>query len=396
MIPKPIDIITEADILALVSGGVSERRTIEYKAALPGGADGERKEFLYDVSSFANAAGGDLLFGVPEVKDENGKNTGTPASPIGVALSTTLDAEVQRLTSMIRDGIRPHLQGVEVRAIGNFRDGPVILIRIPRSWNGPHMVVFKDACRFYARGAVGKLLLSVDEVRDAFLATASLPERLDRVRRDRVSRILAEQTPLPMTQLSKAVLHVVPLAALSGHSRIDGAALADAMRGLPTMGGSGWNHRMNFDGFLNYTTRQSDGTCVSYVQAFRSGLVELVRHEFLSLRDGGQTIASIAYERELIDATHDTMRALGRAQQSPPYFACITLLGVKGARMPRGGHPVDRDVLFLPDVQLDDAGPNKQEIARALRPAFDVVWQSAGCARSFNYGEDGSWTEKNR
>ena len=46
---------TRDDIDALVADAVKEGRTIEYKQAMPGGADADRKEFLADVSSFANA-----------------------------------------------------------------------------------------------------------------------------------------------------------------------------------------------------------------------------------------------------------------------------------------------------------------------------------------------------
>jgi hypothetical protein len=43
----------------LVDNQVSEHKTIEYKEALLGNADGDKKEFLADVSSFANESGGD-------------------------------------------------------------------------------------------------------------------------------------------------------------------------------------------------------------------------------------------------------------------------------------------------------------------------------------------------
>jgi predicted HTH transcriptional regulator len=42
---------------------VSEGREIEFKSAV-GSADKDKREFLADVSSFANAVGGDLLIGV--------------------------------------------------------------------------------------------------------------------------------------------------------------------------------------------------------------------------------------------------------------------------------------------------------------------------------------------
>lgn len=66
MIEKNIDRITEEDLQALIDNAVSERKTIEYKRSLSINRDSERKEFLADVSSFANASGGDLIYGITE------------------------------------------------------------------------------------------------------------------------------------------------------------------------------------------------------------------------------------------------------------------------------------------------------------------------------------------
>jgi predicted HTH transcriptional regulator len=63
MIPKEIDALTKQDIDALIANSVSEGRNIEYKEELPGGSDEQKREFLADASSFANAGGGDLILG---------------------------------------------------------------------------------------------------------------------------------------------------------------------------------------------------------------------------------------------------------------------------------------------------------------------------------------------
>ena len=55
---KPLDQITADDLQALIDAQAPEKRTLDYKATLPGNADADKKEFLADVSSFANAAGG--------------------------------------------------------------------------------------------------------------------------------------------------------------------------------------------------------------------------------------------------------------------------------------------------------------------------------------------------
>jgi predicted HTH transcriptional regulator len=84
MIDKPLGDIDSEDLQRLQVNGVAESRSLEYKQALPGGTDLERKEFLGDVSSFANATGGDLLYGVTEAR-EDGKPTGIPKSVDGLA-----------------------------------------------------------------------------------------------------------------------------------------------------------------------------------------------------------------------------------------------------------------------------------------------------------------------
>lgn len=61
MIPRPLQDITRHDLEALVINQVAERRTLEFKRELPGNSESQRKEFLADVTSFANAQGGDLL-----------------------------------------------------------------------------------------------------------------------------------------------------------------------------------------------------------------------------------------------------------------------------------------------------------------------------------------------
>lgn len=59
MIGKDFDSIEKEDICALVTNQVTEKRNLEYKQELPQRSDKDSKEFLADVSSFANAGGGD-------------------------------------------------------------------------------------------------------------------------------------------------------------------------------------------------------------------------------------------------------------------------------------------------------------------------------------------------
>ena len=66
MIAPTLNQIDESAIEALKTNTVSESKTLEYKSQLPGGTDAEKKEFLADISAFANTREGDLVFGVEE------------------------------------------------------------------------------------------------------------------------------------------------------------------------------------------------------------------------------------------------------------------------------------------------------------------------------------------
>src|SRR6185436_19408502 len=101
---KPIGNIVQADLIALVTNAEIESRVIEYKLSLPGTSDSAKKEFLADVSSFANATGGDIVYGMEEIG-------GAPTQLVGLQLNN-VDTEKLRLEDVIRSGIAPRIAGI--------------------------------------------------------------------------------------------------------------------------------------------------------------------------------------------------------------------------------------------------------------------------------------------
>ena len=119
--------------MALIANAVSEGRTIDYKRELPGNSDGEKKEFLADVSSFANTGGGDLVFGMDEVE-------GLATQLIGFQ-SANADLEIQRLESILASGLDPRIRHV-TKVISCQGGAKALVLRVERSWVGPHRVIF--------------------------------------------------------------------------------------------------------------------------------------------------------------------------------------------------------------------------------------------------------------
>jgi predicted HTH transcriptional regulator len=132
---KPLDEIDESDLEKLIFDRVAECKTIEYKQALPSKSDDDKREFLADASSFANAAGGHLIYGIRE-------EAGQPVDLCGLPDGTNDDSEILALESSVRNGIAPRLTGVHSKAV-SIRGGRVaIVIRIPKSFASPHMVTY--------------------------------------------------------------------------------------------------------------------------------------------------------------------------------------------------------------------------------------------------------------
>src|SRR5271170_2722608 len=112
--------------------GVAENTTLEYKSELPGGTDEQRKEFLKDISAFANTSGGDIAFGIQE-------RGGIIENIVGVECEDP-DRIVLDLENRLRDGIDPRLPSVEFHHFEMAPGRKILLIRVARSWLAPHRV----------------------------------------------------------------------------------------------------------------------------------------------------------------------------------------------------------------------------------------------------------------
>lgn len=386
MIAKRIDEIREGDLQSLVDNSVLERKTIEYKQSLPSESDSDKKEFLADVSSFANASGGDLIYGIVQEKD-----TGFPKQLVGLDIEN-VDHQILRLESMIRDGIEPRIPSVNTWPISLSSSKVALIIRVARSWISPHRVSFKGHDKFFSRSSNGKYPLDVSELRIAFNLSEAITERIRKFRENRISKIFANETPEPLYDNPKIVLHLIPITAFALTQNYAADEIASHHDKLTPMACGSWNYRHNLEGFLTYSAGRS-GKTHSYVQIFRNGIIEAVEGLLLGPR-ANPVIPSVAYEQELIKALPDYLSVLKALNVGLPVFVFLTLVEVKGYSMAtdstwhRDVHTIDREVLFLPEVVMDNYEDKSEDI---LKPIFDSVWNACGFPRSLNYDEEGKW-----
>ncbi|MBN1322411.1 MAG: ATP-binding protein [Methanotrichaceae archaeon] len=390
MISKRYDQITKEDIEELISNGISENRTLEYKEQLPGGKDRDKKEFLADISSFANASGGYILYGISEKRNSAGNTTGIPESAEGLT-EINIDAEIRRMDNLIANCIEPRIVGIRIQAIYGFKKGPIIIIFIPKSWMPPHMVTFKTTSRFYSRNNTGKYPLDVMEIRSAFLFSETFPEKIRRFRDNRIAKIIADETPITLNSSSKIVLHILPVSSITPLFQIDlrSEDIIKKIEELAPIYSMGWDHRYNLDGFLNYNRSNS------YVQVFRNGAIESVDTSLLTGRNGEKFIPSGVFENEIIMAVKRSLKTERDLSFEPPIFILLSILGAKDYRMAAGKGDyykyktsINDDILILPETVIDSFD---DEIPNALRASFDALWQAADWPYSLNYDTEGNW-----
>lgn len=395
MFEKKLDQITRLDLENLLAEKRSEGRSLDYKRDLPSAKDEDRRELARDVSSLANGAGGDLVYGIEEAKDAAGKNLGIPEALLGVECEN-FDALKLRIENMVRDLVDPRVQGLGFWKVEGFDRGPIIIVRVPKSWIAPHMVSFQSQTHFYSRNNAGRQPLDVREIKAAILAGTDRGARVRKFRDERIARIVSDETPVPLRDGARVVVHIVPLAEVE-YEGLDLLAHKDALQRLPPVASAGgWDHRFNLDGFVTFSGPAKPEKQRAYSQVFRDGSIEGVSAGYRFEGKKNDEIFALGIERDVTAGLDSYFRFLKTANDGP-VSVMVTLVGVGGARIQMSSGysdpwesnvTIDRDLLVLPDVVITDLSSDPRSV---LRSTFDALWQSSGWERSFGYDNAGNW-----
>ena len=360
---------------------------LDYKQTLP--SQNDNNEFRYDVTSFANAGGGELIFGIRE-KRETGTNTGEPEDiePI----TTSLDADILRLEQILQTNIDPRLRGVRFQPIKLASGGNVLLIRVPKSWIGLHLVRLNESFRIYSRNSKGKYTMNAEEIRSGFVAAETGYERIRSFRENRLENISKGDTPVPVAFGPKVILHIIPFSMLDPTIEFD----LDLLTGLDAphpIGTTNFTHHYNFDGKMFFRPIQN-GYTATYVQFFRNGIVEACTDNVF--HDHHSLLVSHAFEKYLISALGNYLSRLKLLNATEPFAVGLSVIGAKGWTLqvytPHWGGPdpipFGSERMLVPELRIDSYSEAPHKI---LRPAFDRIWNAAGRDRSAYYSDTEEW-----
>ena len=387
MLDKPLEQLKLTDLQELLQEKWPEGKAVDYKRDMYGRADSDKKELLKDVSSFANTDGGDLIIGV----DEAG---GIPTAIPGVIVAD-VDAEKLRLEETIRRGIEPRID-FAIHAVVTGTGTVVFIIRVRESWILPHRVVYQKFGEFYARNSAGTYSMDTTELRRAFTLTESIYERVRSFRQGRVAEVSRGNGPLPLKEGAKLILHLIPLESFRSKTSIDFQDILRDSSGFPPIGHrsiGGWEPRLNFDGLLIFRRASTPNSFNTYLQIYRNGIMEAALDTIGRKLDDGMFLATDFCETSLLNSLPLYLKGLMSLSVRPPILAFLSLTGVEGFLIHPGTpfidtiHPIDRDVLHLPEIQIEDL--NRSAI-KLLRPTFDLIWNSAGFPRSLTCDARGS------
>ena len=154
---------TEGELAALHTGNVKESLHLEYKAsdAVNKKDDKKKIEMACDVSAFANADGGQLVYGMKEVAHE-------PAGLDG-GVDPKEYPEIW-FEAVMQQHVTPKLVGTVYKHVPLSNGRVAVVMSVPKAQGDPHQV--SDG-RYYRRHSYNRLPMEHHEIKDAFTRQSS-------------------------------------------------------------------------------------------------------------------------------------------------------------------------------------------------------------------------------
>ena len=216
MIPYPLSRIDAAVFQEICEQRTSESSTLDFKQTLPGKEDKDKEELAKDVSALLNADGGDLVYGIGE-----DRTTGTAKAVVPLTIEN-FDKEERRILQILDAWIEPRFHGIQFHQVP-LEGGCGIVLRVPMSFDGPHWV--RNPAGNYRRFVIrnGKMTsdMSLDQVRSAFTASASLAAQARDFINGRLNLIRERKMHMPMGSVPIAAFELVSLSGIARRKTID-------------------------------------------------------------------------------------------------------------------------------------------------------------------------------
>lgn len=344
---------TEDDLITILNNDdfregqfLDYKRTFEFLEADKSKKSNKKYEFCNDVCSFANADGGEIIFGISE---ENG----LASNIMPISIDNVDRFELDLRNALLR--IMPAMPPVDFRFI-DVSNGYILVVHIRKGIFKPYMTVENQTVfRFFVRHGNRKDAMSYSEISNNFLHAASLASEIKSFRLERISELLEDNTGL------FGVIHVIPATFRNPTDFISiydwyktkkfqlPQKLIDHIRGrmLPNVDGIWFPSE---DGLRDF----------ELLRLFDNGSVEFKQNLHIHSDGKNEYLVSFEFISAIDDIVRGTAQIYRLMERHSTVYICISIIGCKGywnyeppAIYPRPSM-VDRDRILCTPIEIKD------------------------------------------
>ena len=235
-------------------------------------------------------------------------------------------------------------------------------------------------------------------LRHLFTDTPQMLERIRSFQADRLVKITAGDTPTPLGQSGKVVLHVIPLPSFA-----DGR-MADIVTQLAKGGhvpvplavvGLQPQNGVNLDGYLNFSAGEPGGR-LAYAQFFRNGAIEGVG-ELKSDDNVNSRFITKDLTNVVISRVRQYLNVLRAYDLGLPVYVFLSFCNATrvvyryGDASGTGWNDscsLSREIVSMPEIYIDKFDV---DVIDVMRPALTTLWNAVGFQSCDRYNEIAKW-----
>ncbi|MFD2263481.1 hypothetical protein ACFSM5_11325 [Lacibacterium aquatile] len=214
-----------------------------------------------------------------------------------------------------------------------------------------------------------------------FLQTASVAERVNHFRKERLQIIAANAGPVRLAdQEDKIIIHLI---SLTEQQPIDLSVAMKQRELFSPISDTSGIPRFNLDGLCSF---RSGTDCHGYTQLFREGHIEATRVGLVRNYQRAPAISAEEIRDLLLKHVPKFINGLRVIGINPPIYIGVSLQGTYGAKVictndtffiTDSVSPLAVSEVLLPICILEDFGTD-ESYRGTLKPALDALWNAGG------------------
>jgi hypothetical protein len=379
------------DIERLIVNQIKENKSLDYKRELKLD-DKDKREFLFDIASFYNTDGGYLIYGIEELKDKEGKNTGIPKKILGIPIENE-DKLFQKIEDITRTNTEPSICSLELKCI-TIQDKIVLIIGIPKNIGLPCMVTLNETYKFHKRKNTGKYAVDVYELNQMFIRNIMISEYVEKFRMKRIKSTRDNFGYYNVDDSTIFLADIIPFSSIN-ENILDLSSIRNRFKNIlidmmPILA-NGWDYMYNISGFATFAlggnSYQTDfpapNKIVSYNQIFRNGIYEIFTSRLIEPYEINPRLQDSNFVK-IIDQINSGLKVLNGLGIESPFYICLSFKGLQNCHLGYNSNSLSNmrfktNEVFLPSILIQSYDT---DIKQALIPIFDILYQAVGLNKS--------------